>query len=387
MVRQLIAPTLALTVIINAYVRGDDAPPPRPKKAAPAAKTEEKQVTEENVTVPDGSPKDLRKIIESAMRSRADATESAVNRMRRQVFTVLKAADKLLAHPESTDADKKLARHQKLQALFQGTRLDEAIFGRRLTDYVQKLTQDAPGSDEAALGNAYVIYRTVLNRPTPSADVIHRLTDFAKTYPQSPVGGQLFAMYSRQLESEGKPTEAVAVLRAGVESYKTNRAITESLESSLRRLDIIGKPMEIAGPTLTGSQFNLTSLKGKVVLVDFWATWCGPCRGEIPGVKAIYDKYHKKGFEVVAVSLDEDKSALEKYIADNKLPWTQIFFEDAKDQGWKNPLAKKYGIDGIPAMFLIDRSGRVAHTSVRGEKAIEKAVIELLSKPAQTLAN
>jgi len=122
---------------------------------------------------------------------------------------------------------------------------------------------------------------------------------------------------------------------------------------------------------LNGQPFDQKTLAGKVVLVDFWATWCGPCVAEIPNVLEQYEKYHAKGFEVVGISLDQDRQALEKFVTDQKVPWP-ILFEESEGDGWQHPLATYYGISGIPTVILIGRDGNVITLDVRGEKLGER---------------
>ena len=137
---------------------------------------------------------------------------------------------------------------------------------------------------------------------------------------------------------------------------------------------------ELAGPTLAGKPFDVADFRGKVVLVDFWATWCGPCLHELPTVKAAYDKYHAEGFEVVAVSLDDDRAALEKFVKDKDLPWPQVFFDEEGKRGWQNPVAKRHGVEGIPATFLLDREGFLVATNLRGP-GLEMEVAQALRGP------
>ena len=143
----------------------------------------------------------------------------------------------------------------------------------------------------------------------------------------------------------------------------------------LKKLTVGNDPIPFSVKDLDGKSLSLEKYKGKVVLLDFWATWCGPCRSEMPKVISLYNKYHNKGFEIIGISLDESKSALEKYITDNKMEWPQ-YFEGTK---WQNSLAKKYGIRSIPATFVLDRKGKIRYKAVRGRelaRAVEKLVSE-----------
>jgi thiol-disulfide isomerase/thioredoxin len=135
----------------------------------------------------------------------------------------------------------------------------------------------------------------------------------------------------------------------------------------------VGDEMKIAFTDLEGNEIDLEKMKDKVILVDFWATWCGPCVAEMPKVTAAYEAYKDKGFEVIGISLDEDKAAVEKFIADNKMPWPQ--YVDGK--GWENELAQHFGIRSIPATFLVGKGGKIVASNLRGpdlEAEIKKAL-------------
>ena len=142
----------------------------------------------------------------------------------------------------------------------------------------------------------------------------------------------------------------------------------ESFAGKLRLLSLPGKPMEIKGDLLGGQPFDQKSLAGKVVLVDFWATWCGPCIAEIPNMVEQYEKYHAKGFEVVGISLDEEKEKVDSFVAENKIPWPIIY----AGKGWQDPIAQFYGISGIPQLILIGRDGNVITLNARGAKLAER---------------
>lgn len=140
-----------------------------------------------------------------------------------------------------------------------------------------------------------------------------------------------------------------------------------------------GQPVEITGPTLSGEHFNLADFRGKLVLVDFWATWCGPCVAELPNVRAAYDTHHAQGLEVVSVSFDFDRAALERFLKSNPMPWPQIFFEMKEASGFENPLGRRYGIHAIPCLILVDREGNVAARDLRGSQ-IQRAVARALGQ-------
>lgn len=126
---------------------------------------------------------------------------------------------------------------------------------------------------------------------------------------------------------------------------------------------------------MAGEPLSISQYKGKVVLVDFWATWCGPCVAELPSVLAAYEKYHDKGFEIIGISLDKDEAKLKAFIADKKMPWRQYF--DGK--GWQSKLGQQYGIDSIPATFLLDRDGKIIAKDLRGE-ALSAELEKVLGK-------
>ena len=119
--------------------------------------------------------------------------------------------------------------------------------------------------------------------------------------------------------------------------------------------ETIGKPLAMKFEALGGREVDLSKMKGKVVLIDFWATWCGPGVKEIPSIKKLYDKYQGRGFEVVGISLDSDRVKLEAFIDKNGMGWPQFF--DGK--GWSNRLAKEYGIRSISTLWLVDKEGNL----------------------------
>ncbi len=132
-------------------------------------------------------------------------------------------------------------------------------------------------------------------------------------------------------------------------------------EGSARRIRLPGNSMDINGTLLDGKKIDWASYRGKVVLVDFWATWCGPCVGEIPNMKKLYDAYKGKGFEIVGISLDRDADAPKKFMEKRELGWACIF-----EEGGRQPLADHYGVMAIPLAIVVNKQGRVISMNARG---------------------
>ncbi|MCG8475465.1 MAG: AhpC/TSA family protein [Cytophagales bacterium] len=143
----------------------------------------------------------------------------------------------------------------------------------------------------------------------------------------------------------------------------------------MRQVQVGAKAPEINLETPDGKMFALSSLKGKYVLIDFWASWCGPCRKENPHVVKLYKKYHSQGLEILGVSLDQKKKAWMKAINDDQLKWHHV--SDLK--GFTSEAAEKYQVQAIPATFLIDPEGVIIAKDLRGE-SLDKKLKEIFAK-------
>ena len=191
-----------------------------------------------------------------------------------------------------------------------------------------------------------MLYLQVLGEPGKAATLIRQIQ---RDYPDTRFGKNADQiLVSLKQQEEAKKVAAALVPGAAFADFNEK--------------DLAGKPLSVA------------QCKGKVVLIDFWATWCGPCVRELPNVLETYKKHHGQGFEIIGISLDQDREKLESFIKSKDMSWPQFF--DGK--GWENKLAAQYGITSIPATFLLDREGKIIARDLRGEN-LEQAVAKALA--------
>jgi peroxiredoxin len=181
-------------------------------------------------------------------------------------------------------------------------------------------------------------------------------------------------------------------LQGAVEDWRAfagspNEKVRELAHDKLGLAEALKAPLDLKFKAVDGREVDVAQLRGKVVLVDFWATWCGPCVEEIPNVVATYAQFHPQGFEIVGVTFDQapdaahpakrQKSADEvlTFAQDHGMTWPQFY----DGTYWNNPFGKRFGIRAIPAMFLLDKKGMIISTNARGEK-LAREVTRLLAE-------
>ncbi|MBC7367059.1 MAG: TlpA family protein disulfide reductase [Undibacterium sp.] len=163
------------------------------------------------------------------------------------------------------------------------------------------------------------------------------------------------------LLAKAEPVRAEAMLERVTKSPEA--ALAGKAESMLHVVRSWREPLALKFKGLDGAPVDLATLRGKVVLLDFWATWCPPCRAETPSIVATYRRLHERGFEIVGISLDDDKGKLLAYQKEHGMTWPQQY----DGGGWNSALAQRFGIHSIPAMWLVDQQGRIVDIEARDD--------------------
>jgi thiol-disulfide isomerase/thioredoxin len=249
-------------------------------------------------------------------------------------------------------------------------------------DEVLAKSKDEKLVTEATFIKAVGFYRKAAEGGDANAAVA-AIDEFAKRAPKDPrVPSILMGLASSTEDSavKDKLFKRIETDFAGTQAAKQVPQMRKMAEAEKMKLEKIGKPFELSfKDAINGSQVSIEKLKGKVVVIDFWATWCGPCVAEMPTMKKLYAEYKDKGVEFIGVSLDQPKEkggydALKKYVETNKITWPQYYQGDY----WQSEFSSSWGVNSIPCVFLVDADGNLADIKARGK--LETLLPEYLAK-------
>lgn len=255
--------------------------------------------------------------------------------------------------------------------------------GKTQSEYLALIALLKPETDQAAPLREEMI-PILVKTQGKGMDTIKRLQEIQKLMGPLSAKGEEKEIAFIKSHPDSYVSFDLVQQRGGIIRPKTFEPLFNSLSARLRntengkamakKLDIVKKTAvgvkarDFSQPDVTGKMVSLSSFKGKYVLLDFWASWCGPCRAENPNVLKAYNQFKDKNFDILAVSLDDKKENWLKAVKDDALPWTQV----SDLLGWKNQAAGLYAITAIPQNFLIDPNGVIIASNLRGEELTKK---------------
>ncbi|MCE9604890.1 MAG: TlpA family protein disulfide reductase [Planctomycetia bacterium] len=334
----------------------------------------------EPIVIPSGTPAELLEFIDKTKKLQPPGRDlpAVVAHLNRVYEAVAAAVDKI--GTAGTEEEQTRAIGEKLAALRMLRRVEAAGATERMKKYHNDLLADKRPF-VPPLAKIYELATRLQEIDRGNLPVVEKLVAEVRQHVRTA------KLDSRNLSLAFQTAllaESVGLTKQAAEAYiefaaafatSDEPAVVENskrLAGAARLLSLPGQAMDVAAKTVEGKPFDLKELKGKVVLVDFWATWCGPCMAELPTLKDCYAKYHGRGFEVVGISLDDNRSRLVDFLKREELPWITLFDDTTKDAaaksgGWDQPLALQYGIMSIPRAILIDRTGKVVSLHAHGD--------------------
>jgi len=215
----------------------------------------------------------------------------------------------------------------------------------------------------------------LVNEPNPAgpeaamAELEQTGRELIKEFPDVPAGYQCLLILS-----DRSPPEKTKALLTEVVNGNAPDQFKALARGRLKQMDIKGKPIEIAFTAVDGREVDLKKMRGKVVVLDFWGTWCMPCVMSMPHLKEVYEKYHSQGLELVGIDFDNDKEKLLSFLEEKEIKWPQHF--DGKGQ--QNDFGVEFGIDRWPTVWVLDKEGKLR--DMNGREALEDKVEKLLAE-------
>lgn len=373
----------AVALVAAGWPGGLRAGEPVPPAAQQSAATPQPEPAADPFVVPEGTAEQLLEYIAGLRDQRPESREpEAVQAFARKLHrAVAEASGKILAGQPNAEQAEQAVRYRvvSLSAL-------ERLGDEEAHKLLEALPGELSGAGRGELARqvqSYLLQGRLRDALVAGPEALDAVVKEIKQFVgEGPVGqaelGLIFTL-TRVLEMTSKPEAAAACEEFGkllVENRDAEIArLGKKLQGAGRRLLLVGKKMHLEGTFLDGTPLDWEKYRGKVVLVQFWASWCGPCRHEIVNIRKYYDAYHERGFEVIGVNCDDTREDVEGFLKENPLPWPNLFSADPEQAGMDNPMATYYGVMGIPTLILVGPDGNVVSLEVRGPllgKELEK---------------
>lgn len=252
----------------------------------------------------------------------------------------------------------------------------------RLKSLAKSLGQSKSPQTETL--RAYTEYQLIgteyISRQSPEADFaeiqewwLGELNEFASRHAQSPETAQAKLQLALSKEFEGQDEAALQFYKQVATDFRGTDA-AERAAGAMVRLQSVGKEVDLEGTTIQGKPFRLSQLRGRPVVLHYWATWCEPCKQDMKRLRSLQARYQRAGLQIVGVNIDNTREQALAFLKDDALPWTQLY-EDGGLEG--SPLAKQFGVQTLPTMMLIDSKGKVVRHNI-GEAELDDELAELV---------
>ena len=373
----------------------DEKPPEAPDEALPAEESE----TSTDVQIAEPVKGSAEWLVREAAQVRissspkTDDVEILRNDRKRRNTKIIDLAQKAIAlchDKEDKEPVFQMAARQLMDARLEMAMMGEAEAIDAFYDDANALIARAPQSRAAANASYLMVSLAYGHARRATTGDVRWLKEFAKqaasfavAYPKEESRSlPMVFTAARSCELSGLQPEALECYTVIQKSFPKS-TYAPRVTAIIRRLKLSGNVPQLAGPTLGGEQFTLDDMLGKVVVVVFWSAEVKPFQEQLPKLIALNKKHASAGCVVVGVNLDKEPETVNTFCAKHKLAWPQIFFPDEARRGWGNPIVNYYGIQEVPAYWVVDQNGAVVSTGLNADQ-LEPAVNELLHPGAAT---